>query len=78
VQRLRELIGACPRGGAIGSQTAEAFLYAVVAYLGTVSDLGHSQEHGAQQVDERLTWEDSRRVVFAALALVYEVDRALT
>lgn len=76
VQRLRELIRA--RAVIIGSQTTMAYLDAMAAYWGAVSDLGQRQEHGAQREDEQLTWEDSRRVVFAALALVYEVDRALT
>lgn len=54
------------------------FLEALVTYWRTVSDLVQRQEHGAQKEGEPLAWEDGRRVVFQAIVVMFEVDRALS
>jgi hypothetical protein len=59
------------------STTADMFLDALLAYWGTVSDLVQRQEHGAQQDDRPLVWEDGRRVVFQTAIVMFEIDRAL-
>jgi hypothetical protein len=58
--------------------TAAAFLGALLAYWGTVSDLVQRQEHGAQKEGRPLVWEDGRRVVFQTAVVMFEVDRALS
>lgn len=58
--------------------TEPAFLHALLAYWGTVSDLAQRQEHGAQRENESLNWEDSRRLVFQSAVVMYEVDRAVS
>lgn len=75
VARVRCLLEtAQPRLG----ETEAAFLDALLAYWGTVSDLAQRQEHGAQRDGEPLAWEDARRLVFQAAIVMYEVDRAMT
>ena len=54
-----------------------AFLDALTAYWGTLSDLVQRQEHGALKEGTPLVWEDARRVVFQTCIVMYEVDRAL-
>ncbi len=73
--RRRQLIKS--REKQIGSETAVAYLDALVGYWIGVSRLAVRQEHGAKAEQETLTWEDSRRAVHAAVHLVYEIDRAL-
>lgn len=73
--RLRELIR--DRRAQIGSEAVETFLDALVGYWIGVGKLATRQEHGAKAEAETLTWEDSRRTVYAALHIVYEIDRAL-
>ena len=74
VARIRSLLTARKAGK---SQAVAAFLDALLAYWGTVSDLVQRQEHGAEKEGEDLTWEDARRVVVHSLLVMYEVDRAL-
>lgn len=60
------------------SRSAEsAFLDALTAYWGSLSDLVQRQEHGALKEGTPLSWEDARRVVFQTCIVMYEVDRAL-
>jgi hypothetical protein len=58
-------------------KTVHAFLDALLAYWGTVSDLAQRQEHGAQKEGEALDAEDARRVVFYTALVMYELDRSL-
>ena len=48
---------------------------ALLQYWGAVVDLAQRQEHGANREGETLTWEDSRRLVFATLFALTEMDR---
>jgi hypothetical protein len=75
VARVRSVLRA--RQDKLGS-SEKAFLNALLAYWGTVSDLVHRQVHDAQQECERLTWEDARRTVFQTCIVMYEVHRAMT
>jgi len=59
-------------------RTEKAFLDALLVYWGTVSDLTQRQEHGSQNVECPLIWEDARRVIFQTLLVIFEVDRALS
>lgn len=46
-------------------------------YWRKANDLVQRQEHGAaREPDESFIWEDSRRVVFQTLIVMYEIDRA--
>lgn len=74
VARLRAVIST-PTSGA--GKTVAAFLTALVAYWGTLSDLVQRQEHGAQRDGEALGWHDARRIVFHTLAVMYELDASL-
>lgn len=58
-------------------ETVAAFLTALVAYWGTLSDLVQRQEHGAQRDAEALGWHDARRIVFHTLAVMHELDASL-
>jgi hypothetical protein len=60
----------------IGDATA-AFLDALLAYRGTVSDLAQRQEHGAAKEGEPLSARDAVRLVFYAGLVMYEFDRTL-
>ncbi len=57
--------------------SVSAFLEALIAYWGTLSDLVQRQEHGGKREGRPLALEDARRVVFQTLNVMYEVDRAL-
>lgn len=59
------------------SERVRAFLEALLAYWGTVSDLANRQEHGATREGESLVAEDARRLVFQTMLVMYELDRAL-
>jgi hypothetical protein len=59
-------------------ETERAFLDALLAYWGTVSDLSQRQEHGAQKVGEPLLWLDARRVVFQTAVVMFEIDNTLS
>lgn len=74
VRRIRSVL---KEKGARG-KTREAFLEALLAYWGTVSDLVQRQEHGAHKEGEPLEWEDGRRIVFQAAVVMFEVERALS
>lgn len=56
-------------------ETVSAFLDALVAYWGTVSDLAQRQEHAAQREGEPLIAVDARRVVWYSALVMYEFDR---
>jgi hypothetical protein len=53
-----------------------AFLDALLAYWGTVSDLVQRQEHGGQKEGEPLQFPDGLRLVFQTMIVMYEVDSA--
>lgn len=74
VARLRAVISQRP---AETGETVAAFLAALVAYWGTLSDLVQRQEHGAQRDGEALGWHDARRIVFHTLAVMHELDASL-
>jgi hypothetical protein len=74
VARLRDTLN--QRKSALGETALEA-LKALLAYWGALSDLVQRQEHEANRENERLTWADSRRLVFLSAVLFTEVDLAL-
>ena len=74
VNRLRSIIDHKKEN--LGETTSE-LLNALIRYWRASSDLVQRQEHGAQRDPESLVWEDSRRVVFQTLVVMYEVHRAL-
>jgi hypothetical protein len=64
----------------LGSRTGQheaAWLEALLAYWGTVSDLAQRQEHGAGKEGEDLVWEDARRLVFHTVLVMFELVRAV-
>jgi hypothetical protein len=73
VARMRAII----QQKSIAGSTATAFLDALLAYWGTVSDLVQRQEHAAQREGEQLLWEDSRRLVFQSAVVMYEIHRSV-
>lgn len=75
VARLRTVLVSKISG--LGSDE-KAFLEALIAYWGTVSDLIQRQEHGALKEGDQLIWEDARRVIFQTAILMFEIDSALT
>ena len=72
VDRIKAVLNARALG-----DTHRAFLAALLAYWGTVSDLVQRQEHGAQKEGEPMTWEDARRVVFQTAIVMFEIARAV-
>jgi hypothetical protein len=54
-----------------------AFLEALLKYWQAVSDIVQRQEHGAAKLGDPITWEDTRRVVFQTMIVMYEIDRAI-
>jgi hypothetical protein len=76
VARIKAVLMA--RKSSLGKKEA-AFLDALVPYWGTVSDLAQRQEHGSQRDEEQepLIWEDARRLVFQALVVMHETERAV-
>jgi hypothetical protein len=73
VARLQAIVAARQAKGT----TRGAFLSALIAYWGTVSDLIQRQEHGGQREGEPLGWEDGRCVVFQTCIVMYEISRSL-
>jgi hypothetical protein len=71
VARLRAALASL----SVPSDGVRAVLDALVAYWGTVCDLGQRQEHGAQREGETLAWEDARRLVFHTAFVMMEIDR---
>jgi len=61
----------------LSSDAKIAFLDALLAYWGTVTDLVQRQEHGGFKEGEPLLWDDGRRVVFQTLNVMYEVWQTL-
>jgi hypothetical protein len=59
------------------SEKVGAFLDALLAYWGTVSDLAQRQEHAAGREKESLGYDDARRIVFQTMLVMYEIDNAL-
>ena len=59
------------------SDTVIEFLKALISYWSTVNDLVQRQEHGGQKEGFALNWDDSRRIVFHTLLVMYEVDRVV-
>lgn len=72
VARLRVVLAARGLG-----EKLRAFLDALLAYWGTVSDLVQRQEHGALREGEPLKWVDARRVVFQVAIVMLEIDAAV-
>jgi hypothetical protein len=72
IARLRAVLRALNIG-----TTRRAFLEALLAYWGTVSDLVQKQEHGGARESEPLVWEDARRVVFHTMMVMYEWNRTI-
>jgi hypothetical protein len=62
--------------GIVGS-TERAFLDAIVAYWGSVSDLVQRQEHAGQKEGRAVTWQDARRVVLQTMLVMYEVSLSI-
>jgi hypothetical protein len=73
VARLQKIVADLPTGGT----TKRAFLSALLAYWGTVSDLVQRQEHGAQREGAPLVWEDARCVVFQTCIVMFEISRGV-
>jgi hypothetical protein len=71
VQRIRAVLDKQQAG-----KTHQAFLDALLAYWGTVSDLAQRQEHGGLREQDPLTWEDTRRVVFQTAIVMFEIAQA--
>lgn len=71
VQKIRTVLDKQELG-----KTHQAFLDALLAYWGTVSDLVQRQEHGGLREKEPLTWEDTRRVVFQTAIVMFEIAQA--
>lgn len=58
------------------SATERRFLNALVGYWRSVSDLAQRQEHAGLREGEILREEDSRRLIFQTLLVMYEADQA--
>ena len=58
---------------AVVGETTEGFL---IAYWGTVSDLAQRAEHGSENEERPLVWEDARRLVFQTLLVMVELAAA--
>lgn len=71
VSRIRAVLSTRKLGDKLS-----AFLDALLAYWGTVSDLVQRQEHGALREGEPLKWIDARRVVFQVAIVMLEIDAA--
>lgn len=74
VARIRAVLNSVK--GGLG-RTELQLLDALLGYWGAVTDIAQRQEHGAEREGEPLTWDDSRRLVFQAAVLFYELDRSL-
>jgi hypothetical protein len=59
------------------SSSVSTALDALLVYWGCVNDLIQRQEHAGLKEGERLTWADSRRVVFLLAMVFYELDAVL-
>lgn len=59
----------------VTGKTNSAFLEALLAYWGTVSDLAQRQEHGEAKKGDDLVWEDARRIVFQSFLVMYEIGK---
>lgn len=57
------------------SEAVRSHADALVRYWGTVSDLAQRQVHGAKREKEKLAAEDSRRLLFHTMIVMYEVSR---
>jgi hypothetical protein len=60
------------------SPTVRAVLDALVTLWIATTKLAHRQEHGAAKEGESLVAEDSSRMVFQTMLVMYEIDRALS
>jgi len=58
-------------------QTEKDFLKALTEYWESIKNLIQRQEHNAQKEGQVLIWEDSRRLVFQTMVIMYEIDRAV-
>lgn len=72
IDKLRAVFAVVPSLG----KKPDAFVRALIAYWGTVADIGERQTHEAQRDKEPLGPEDGRRVVFYTMLVMYEIDRA--
>lgn len=76
-QTVRKVSAVVDHHRAVLGDTTVAFLDALIAYWGTVSDLAQRQEHGVSKRGEPLGAEDARRVVFYTGLVMYELDRSI-
>jgi hypothetical protein len=74
INRLQAVLRAA--GAALGTTGAD-FLKALVDYWRALDALVQRQEHAGQKEGRPVVWEDTRRVVFLTMCVMYEVDRAL-
>jgi len=58
-------------------RTTEPYLDALLVLWGTTSDLVQRQEHGSQKEGQSLVWEDARRVVFASMMVMFEIEQTV-
>jgi hypothetical protein len=72
IARLRAILEKRPAG-----ETASQMAEALMAYVGSLSDLVQRQEHGGAREGTPLVWEDARRVVFLTIVVLTELDRLL-
>lgn len=72
-KRLRAVLAALPKR----SEKVDAVATALVDYWSAVTDLAQRQEHGGLKEGEALVWEDARRLVFATLFAMTELDRSI-
>lgn len=76
VKRLSEIVALKKESE---SKTLMRFLDSLIVFWGELNDLIQKQEHGAEnELTAPVGWEDSRRVLFQTLNLVYELDRSLS
>jgi hypothetical protein len=72
--RLKLVIAQTPKVG----KTSAAYCEALLAYAGSIIDLVQRQEHGGAREQESIGFDDSRRVVFQTLVVLYELSMALS
>jgi hypothetical protein len=63
---------------ALPSSKLRDFVDALITYWGVTSDLVQRQEHGGQKEGQPLDWEDTRRVVFHTVIVMFEIARAVS
>lgn len=77
IEKSKARVAAVLRTHATGSERIAAQASTLLAHWSSVIDLMQRQEHGSQKATDPLTWEDGRRVAFATLFSMTELDRLL-